>query len=483
MSKLAADVSVGLSSNNVNLTVPASVIVPAGSLSANFTASSNTSATGWIIITGTYNGANKAVLLTMQAPPTGSNSPATGVSNISCTPKNLTAGAHGLCRINLNPAGASAATEVQLSSSSAALQLPTRVVARRGQPIVEFQVDAVSAGEGIVVTATSGKDTAQETLTVAPDLAPIRVPGPQFVRYGNEVRFHVSAADAAATLSAEALPVGGYFDASAGDFWWTPDVTQLGAHQVNFTATGSDGAKATRPVSIEVDSGEPVATAVVNAASRSESLACSPGAIAAITGRWFLDGAAVTDASGASPQLGGVKVWANAVPVPILSASATELTVVCPAAVAGSDLQFVVENAEGAAAPIHTTARSATPGLYSLDGSGTGQALALLRGTDSVAMVQNYKVPSQPAMQGDKVRLFATGIDALTNIQARVGENLVTPDAVTSISGHAGLFEVLVSIPGNVSGVDIPLSILGDTQDGTTLSANVLYIAITLYVK
>lgn len=169
----------------------------------------------------------------------------------------------------------STTADVQLSSSSASLRLPKRVATRPGQSSVEFQVDAVSAGEGIVVAANLGSEVVKETLAVAPDRStPIHVPGRQFVKYGTEVRFQVSSADPPETLSTDALPAGAYFNSATGEFRWTPDGTQLGAHDIDFTATDSAGGKASASVTVQVDSGDPVVTGIVNAASRSREAVC-----------------------------------------------------------------------------------------------------------------------------------------------------------------------------------------------------------------
>jgi len=484
MSNVAAgNVVINLSSNNVGLALPATITVPQGSSSAGFSATALSSASGWIVVSAVFNGTTQAVLFQITAGSTSSNVQPQ-VNQISCTPKSLIAGSRGTCRVTLGHVENSAAAEVLLSSSSASLRLPEKLVTRPGQSTVDFQVDAVSSAEGVVVSANLGSGQVKETLAVAPDRStPIQVPGSRFVKYGTEVRFRVSPLDLAATISSGALPAGAHFDSTTGELRWTPDRTQLGAHQINFTAIDSAGGKSNASVTVQVDSGEPMVTDIVNAASRSREAACSPGAIATIEGRWLTDGAAVADATGSSMELAGTKVWANGATVPILAASGTAINILCPNSLPGSEIQLVVETHHGTAKPINTTARSAAPGIFSLDGSGTGQGWVTREGTgtNSVAMVRNYRVPAQPAMPGDRLLIYATGIGQLTNVFVQIGESKVPTAVIKPVPNRPGLYQVVVSMPNIVTQKDkLPLSLFGDTPEGS-ISTNLVSIALEGY--
>jgi uncharacterized protein (TIGR03437 family) len=429
-------------------------------------------------LTAAFNGSSKTVTFTINAAPA-ANSTAS-VRTISGTPKTLTAGSRGICRIGLDGVKESTTAEVRLSRSSPALLLPEKVVTRHGQSTVEFGIDAVSAGEDVVVAASLGTDAVKDTLAIAPDRSnPLRVPKSQFVKYGNEVRFRVSPADPAAALSVGTMPPGAYFDSGTGEFRWIPDASQLGTHNIDFTAVDPAGAKATKSVTVQVDSGEPVVTRIVNAASRSQQAACSAGAIAAIEGRWLINGAAVSDPSGNSLELAGAKVWVNGITTPVLSASATELTVLCPDSLPGTDLEFVVQTDHGAAEPQRTTARSAAPGIFSVDDSGAGQSWALLEDTGSFAMIRNHRLPSQPAISADRVVLYATGIDTLTGISVHIGEVQVAPASVSPVPNHPGLFQIVVSVPAGIkANGDLPIWLSGDTREANTVRSNIVTIAV-----
>jgi uncharacterized protein (TIGR03437 family) len=275
------------------------------------------------------------------------------------------------------------------------------------------------------------------------------------------------------------LPAGAHFDFTTEEFQWTPDGTQLGAHDISFNAIDSAGGKASAVVTIQVDSGGPVATAIVNAASRSREEACSPGGIATILGRWLADGAALSDPSGNSTELAGTKVWANGIRVPILSVSATEINILCPDSVPGSELQLVVETDHGAAEPLRTTARSATPGIFSLDGTGTGQGWVLVEGTSSLAMVRNYLVQAQPAISGERLLFYATGVGGLADVSVQIGEFQGPPHAINSVPNHPGLYQVVVSVPdlAVMQKGDLPLSLSGNTPEGFKASTNLVTVA------
>jgi uncharacterized protein (TIGR03437 family) len=400
--------------------------------------------------------------------------------SVSCTPSALTDQGHGQCRITLRNVQKDTTAEVRLSSSSASLQLPASIRTRPGQSAVEFQIDAVSAAEGIVVAASIGTEVVQTTLTVTPDRTkPMRVPGRQYAKPGSELRFQVAASDPAATLTAATLPIGAEFDTASGEFRWNPAGTQIGSHTIGFAAVDSAGTKAMASVPVEVESGQPVVTRIVNGASHSPQGACSPGAVATIEGRWLTGGPAVTDASGASQELAGTKVWANGTAVAILSASATQVSIVCPDTVPGSELQMVVQTDHGVAGPVQTTVAYATPGIFTVDGTGAGQGLALLPASAGVATIRNRQAIGQPAAEGDRLIVYATGIERLANVSVQIGGVQVTPVSIDAVPNRPGLFQVALIVPDAArEDGDFALSLAGDAPDGTSWRSNIVTLAL-----
>jgi uncharacterized protein (TIGR03437 family) len=473
-------VTIAVSTVNSILRAPTSVLVGWGSNAASFAllAGSFTSSQSGSI-TAAFNGASRTVPITLAVPSVTSADEST-LSAISCAPKTLTKGRTGICRVTLGNVDNADVADLQLTSSSPALQLPGRVVTRRGQSIVEFRVDAVDVADGIAVTANLGAGTATETVTIAPDQSrKISVPGRQFVKYGSEVRFQVTPGEHVGRIFAESLPAGAHFDSLAGEFRWTPDGTQLGAHEIGFSATDATGLNVTATVNVQVDSGEPIATGIVNAATRSSERACGPGAIAALQGRWLINGTPSSDPSGSALSLAGAKVWINGNATPVLSASSAEVTVLCPDVVPGTVLEFVVETDHGIAKPVSTIAQEAAAGLYSLDGSGEGQGLVMAEDGRTLVMIPNYRITARPASPGDQILIYATGIDALKDVSVEVGGIAIAPSAISTVAGHVGLSAVTVALPRSlvVSG-PTSLTLTGSTPRGIGVRTNALNIAV-----
>jgi uncharacterized protein (TIGR03437 family) len=345
---------------------------------------------------------------------------------------------------------------------------------------VEFQIEASAENSGpVMVEAQLGDDVVTDTIAIVPDPSkPIRVPGNQYVRYGSELRFHVSPSDPSATLSTLPLPPGAYFDAAAADFHWIPDATQIGAHEIQFTTGDSSGITAIATVKVQVENGEPVVTGIVNAASRSSNPACSPGAIAAVQGRWFTAAPPASDASGASFQLAGAKVLVNGIAAPILNASAGELSFLCPQGMPGSNLQIEVQTEQGISAPTRTIFQAVAPGIFSIEGLGGSQGAALLEGTSAFAVVRNHRLAGRPALPGEWVVVYATGIDNMTNVVASFGGLAVRPDSIIPVPNRPGLFQITIHTPDGLGDGEIPLSLTGEAPAGVTVSSNVVSIAM-----
>ncbi len=455
MSKAAGDIAINLSTTAG--AVPATVTVPKGATTATFKVNVTGTLPASVSITAKYNGVSKSATLSVA---TSSNSLDTSavVKAIDCLPKALTAGTHATCRIAIDGTQELPVSGLRIATSSAALRAPERVALRRGQRIVEFQVDAVDADEPVQVSASLGSDVVTDVISVRRDRSePIHVPDTQFVKYGSEVRFAVSASDRTATLTTEELPLGAEFDSQTNEFRWKPVSTQIGAHRITFAAMNPMGEKATASVTVHVESGSPVVTGIVNAATRSAENACSSGAVASIQGRW----------------LNGGKVWAGDMQSPVLPESDTELNILCPELVAGTEFRVSVETAAGISPSIRTIASPAAPGIFTVDGSGAGQALAIVEGTNRVAMRPNYRTAAQPATEGDRVVIYATGIDSLARLTARIAGQELTPLAVLPAPNRPGVFQVIVTVPGSATlHGEVPISLAGRRSDGVEVTSN-----------
>jgi uncharacterized protein (TIGR03437 family) len=357
--------------------------------------------------------------------------------------------------------------------------MPRSVTTRPGQTSVEFRLDrAPSAGDQeAVITAQLGSDSVQETVDVGAGRRQVTVPAKQFAKYGTTLHFQVSA-DASATLAAGSLPPGAHFDPSSGNFDWTPQAGQRGVYDIQFTAAGSlTGALEPGHVTVDVDSGAPVVTQVVNAASRSSQSACSSGAIGSLEGEWLAEASADSESS-SGPRPGTV-VRINGQTAPVLYSSATRLDFLCPDSVPGTELNVIVETSQGSSSPVSTISQVAAPGIFSVDGSGSGQAMVVHAGSQLLAMVRNYDQAAEPAQAGDRLELYATGIGHAARIRVKIGALEIEPDSVDAVPGLPGLYKVAFTVPqGLAPGNSTSLSLAVDLPGGVTTDTNQVGLAI-----
>jgi uncharacterized protein (TIGR03437 family) len=155
-------------------------------------------------------------------------------------------------------------------------------------------------------------------------------------------------------------------------------------------------------------------------------------------------------------SLGGVSVTVDGIPAPIVYASASQINLQVPYGVTiGSNK--VVSLTNGAAAPVTTdvTIALTAPGIFTLDGTGAGQAAAI-NSNGTLNSSQNS------AKIGDAITLFVTGEgDYATSITTRDG--YLIPSTLTPLPAPSPL--PVVTIGGtaatNVSAVPVPGWILG----------------------
>jgi uncharacterized protein (TIGR03437 family) len=282
----------------------------------------------------------------------------------------------------------------------------------------------------------------------------------------------VSSSDPSATLSASDLPAGATFDAASGVFQWVPGIASQGTHRIVFKEVGRAGGAVVEGTILEVDSGTPVVARVVNSASRSETASCSPGAIASLEGRWLVEGPARSDSTGHSTELSGTVVRVNGIEVPVLSVSDSRVDFLCPAAVPGSILKIALQTLTGMAQPIQTVSRETTPGIFSLDGSGTGQGMIMHSGTSTMAMTPNYRYFSRAALPDEPVTIYATGITAAEEILVVAGGVEATPQSIVATPDLAGIYQVSVRLPSGSADGDMSISLKVKMSAGSVVTSN-----------
>ena len=145
----AGGMTIALSSNNVNLSVPSSLTIAAGQTSVSFTATAAAvSASQTAAITATSGATTKSVTLTLAS--------SVQLTGLTCSPSGLNSGGATLCTASLNAAVTSAVT-ISVSRNNEAVSVPASVVVPAGQSGATFE-------------ATAGNVNSSQTATIVASL-------------------------------------------------------------------------------------------------------------------------------------------------------------------------------------------------------------------------------------------------------------------------------------------------------------------------
>ena len=163
----SGNVTVALSSNNPALTLPASVTVPAGSTSINFSAVAGSLASNQTAnVTASYNGSTGSATINLVAPVL--------VSSLTCAPSSLGSNATSTCTVTLTAAAPAGGAAVTLSSSNPALTVPASVTVAAAATTASFNATTGSLASNQTASATASYNGSTGSATinlVAPALA------------------------------------------------------------------------------------------------------------------------------------------------------------------------------------------------------------------------------------------------------------------------------------------------------------------------
>jgi uncharacterized protein (TIGR03437 family) len=169
------------------------------------------------------------------------------------------------------------------------------------------------------------------------------------------------------------------------------------------------------------------AGAAVNAANYNGANLAAPGEIVQIFGTAVGAGALVQatfDSSGDLPTtLSGTQVLVDGAPAPLLYTSAGVTAAIIPFAVVTQEVSTLQVSVNGVLSnPYGLFIQPAVPGIFTDDATGTGQG-AILN--------QDYSrnSPSNPAMKGTAVAVYATGLGA---VSPPVADGALTPATLSS---------------------------------------------------
>jgi uncharacterized protein (TIGR03437 family) len=150
----------------------------------------------------------------------------------------------------------------------------------------------------------------------------------------------------------------------------------------------------------------PLSVDFVNNAAGNFFVGTAPGEIVTLKGSGLGPAQLVSAKAGSDKfyptQLAGTSVEFNGVAAPLLYASSTQVAAVVPFNVTGPIVQAVVNYQDQTSVPLTMQVFASAPGLFTADGTGTGQAAAINEdGTINSA--------SNPAPIGSIISLYATG--------------------------------------------------------------------------
>ena len=439
--------TVSLQSNSVRVQVPSSLVVPAGSQSATFTAP----------VSASDQDEQPQLTASVQGSVRTTSPTIIGIrpTALACSTSAIQAGNWLDCVIQLNSPNIPEVARLVVSSTNPALKTPDTIVSRPGQTRLRFLLyaDPYATEKSSNIAVQFGETLVNYAVYVTPSSAPVlSIPENVNTVFGKQVNFIFAAVDPrglAVVLSASGLPDGASFDPGTGAFSWTPTQAQQGVYSITLSATNSATASSTGQIGITVDSGKPIITDVFNAASW-RGPACSPGSVASLAGRWLASvSIPVSNPSGTLTELAGTRVRVNREYVPVVYVSPTRVDFVCPDTDPGTRLTIAAEDDAGIADPVSTTMYQTTPGLYSFDGTGGGQGLITLTGTSVLAANRDYRALGQPAEPGDSITIRATGITTLDGAlpTVTIGGLYALVESVQLVPGMAGVYEITAEVP------------------------------------
>ena len=475
-------VRVGLTTSSKTLSVPSTAFVPEGETSVQFRADANVSEQDEdVMLTANSDGQSGTASVAVRT-----IKPAL----LSCERNHVQAGGSVMCSLQLSSAALSDSLTFGLSSNSTGLKIPTEISTRIGQRRIRFEAtaDPNITQSSVVLEARLASTKIRETLAIlSPGVLSLAVPDHLTSWPGSPMHFTVAARDGQnlpLTVSASDLPAQAVFDAQTGDFAWLPAEKDLGRHMITFTTTNAVGTTISKTTTLDVDLGHPRVTSLQNGAGVSASPGCSPGSVATLLGS-FLSGSNLEalEPSAESGDGGFARVLVNGTEVRIIAVADERVDFVCPLLEPGTSLEIAVKTKAGLSNRLRTTMQVSAPGIFTIDGSGSGQALAWRADSGDLAVIPNFRFQGKPSLPGDKLSILVTGIDCVENFGAvkpliNLGNTAVAIDSVTGSTRTVGACEVGITIPDGVEGDAVPLTLGVIRSDGRVVTSNAPSIAI-----
>jgi uncharacterized protein (TIGR03437 family) len=225
---------------------------------------------------------------------------------------------------------------------------------------------------------------------------------------------------------------------------------------------------------------------------------CSPGSLANLSGAVLTAQAPQSATSLPLPtRLADVEVDVNGAPAPLLFVSNSRVTFQCPLLAPGSPLEITLKNESGSSIHrLRSLMQAATPALFTWRTE--GQGVIMNAATNEIAMPKTKGIASRPAVPGEYLTIYATGLGevsepidsaasapvdhlvlAKNRVSVVIGGIEIDPSFAGLAPGTAGLFQVNAQLPRYVPiGQAVPLYLKVILSDGNTILSNTVTVAI-----
>lgn len=415
----------------------------------------------------------------------------------------LLAGTAATGRIVLQSPPASEIRVSLSSSNSSAVRAPSQLTIPAGATSAEFPIAAVSAGRVQLDATAPGFETASAVVESLPSVSSGSVslsitqgnnqtgpaggglPQPLQVRLQDSNRISYASVPVvfAVTSGAAAVTSPSVLTDTSGV---AVTQVQLGVTPGPVAVTARvPGSSLSAQFSLSVSDGPFVPPGgVVNGASYLPAgVLPSPGSIFSIFGTRLASSAASSSSLPLPATLGETRVEIDGVAAPLYFVSPSQINAQAPAELSPGNRSVVVRNGSSVSPAVSVSLLRASPGIFSRDSSGAGAGAILDAGTGApVSAVQ-------PALPGQFVSVFATGLGAVSPLVASGQPAPAAPVSRTTLAvsatvrgvpaivdfaglapGFAGLYQVNVLVPELAPGLaEIILTVDGRASNTVTM--------------
>jgi uncharacterized protein (TIGR03437 family) len=269
------------------------------------------------------------------------------------------------------------------------------------------------------------------------------------------------------------------------NFILTNTATVAGGGEVNVSNNSASDSSSVAPAGQPA----PASNSIVNAVGFGSTVAA--GSIASVFGTNLAMGQGTASSIPLPMTLGGSSIQLSGRSAPLFYASPTQVNLQVPWELAGQSTASVTATVGTQSSNLRTvTLAPFAPGIFTLNGSGSGQGMILIDGT--ALLVAPSSTGGRPALRGEFISIYSTGLGAVTNQPATgmaaraepLSMTIATPtvsiggaDALVVFSGLApgamGLYQVNVQVPQGASvgdAVRLTLSVGGVASNSVTIA-------------